>query len=213
MIANKENTIALEPIPIPEEITVDQNHAPPAIEPEHPADNDEQREETPLMEHREDIPMEQREKTPIIDDEDEPEPKLPLAQCCSKCVVHPPGKWWKVRKPIPVVPDSDFEEEEIDEMANLVGTLVDPQTYSEAMRGDQADQWQAAMTEEINWHLENTWMPVELPPGQKAIGSKWVYRIKHNADGSIEQFQACVVAKGFNQRPGQDHFEIFASTK
>ena len=70
-MANKENSIALEPIPIPEETTVDQNDAPPTMEPEeHPANNDEQKEEPPV-EHREDIPMEQREETPIIDDEDE----------------------------------------------------------------------------------------------------------------------------------------------
>ena len=43
------------------------------------------------------------------------------------------------------------------------------------------------MLEEFNWHLENeTWMLMELPEGKKAVGSMWVYRTKHNADGSIE---------------------------
>jgi hypothetical protein len=76
-----------------------------------------------------------------------------------------------------------------------------------------ADKWKDACLEEYNWHLQNgTWTLVELPPGMKAIGSKWVFKIKHNADGSIEQFKAWLVAKGFAQQPGQDYFETFAST-
>ena len=53
---------------------------------------------------------------------------------------------------------------------------------------------------------------MELQPGMKAIGSKWVFRIKNNADDLTEGFKARLVAKGFSQRPGQDYFETFAST-
>ena len=90
---------------------------------------------------------------------------------------------------------------------------IEPQLYKEAMGLPLANKWTDACLEEFNWHLANgTWTLVELPPGMKAIGSKWVFRIKHNADGSIERFKARLVAQGFSQRPGQDYFETYAST-
>nr|XP_027193561.1 uncharacterized protein LOC113788238 [Cicer arietinum] len=45
----------------------------------------------------------------------------------------------------------------------------------------------------------NAWVITELPQGKKPIGSKWVYKIKHKYDGSIERYKARLVANGFNQ--------------
>ena len=62
-------------------------------------------------------------------------------------------------------------------------------------------------------HLQNQdWEIVKLPPGKKVIGSGWVYRVKRNADGSIERYKGRLVAKGFSQRPGLDYTEVFAPT-
>ena len=61
-----------------------------------------------------------------------------------------------------------------------------PKTY-EAMQSKDAEQWNAIMLAKFKWHLENrTWEVVELPDCQKAIGSKWVYKKKYNADGTLE---------------------------
>ena len=41
----------------------------------------------------------------------------------------------------------------------------------------------------------DTWRLTLFPEGKKAIGYKWVYKIKHNAHRSIRKYKACLVAK------------------
>jgi histone deacetylase 1/2 len=71
----------------------------------------------------------------------------------------------------------------------------EPSTLGEAL-GDQ--NWVTAMDSEHRTLLRNkTWHVVPPPKGKNVIGCKWVYKIKRKVDGTIDQYKACLVAKGF----------------
>ncbi|KAG7532447.1 Reverse transcriptase RNA-dependent DNA polymerase [Arabidopsis thaliana x Arabidopsis arenosa] len=57
---------------------------------------------------------------------------------------------------------------------------------------------------------QGTWDITPLPHGVKPIGSKWVFRIKYNSDGTIERYKARLVALGNHQKEGVDFTETFA---
>lgn len=40
---------------------------------------------------------------------------------------------------------------------------------------------------------------VELPPRKQVVGCKYLSKVKYKADGSIERYKACLVAKGYAQ--------------
>jgi hypothetical protein len=90
---------------------------------------------------------------------------------------------------------------------------TEPKSYAEAMRRPDHAKYHEAACEEIQALLDNgTFELVQLPPGRKVIGSRWVFKVKRNADGSIERYKGRVVAMGNHQRPGLDFDDTFAPT-
>jgi hypothetical protein len=63
--------------------------------------------------------------------------------------------------------------------------LATPDTYSEALLSAQAERWREAMESEYMSLLENdTWELVKREPWMKVIPSKWVFKIKKDADNN-----------------------------
>jgi hypothetical protein len=56
----------------------------------------------------------------------------------------------------------------------------------------------------------DVWDIVLRPEGKSVVTSKWIYKIKHTADGSIEKYKARFVDRGFPQKEGVDYKETFA---
>ena len=71
-------------------------------------------------------------------------------------------------------------------------------------------KWEKAMDEEMATSYANeTWGLVPLPESKNIIGCKWVYKVKHNSDGSVSRYRARLVAKGYAQTYGIDYEETF----
>ena len=67
------------------------------------------------------------------------------------------------------------------------------------------------MTEEYQSIMKNdVWDIVPKPKDKSVVSSKWIYKIKHAMDGSIEKYKARFVARGFSQKEGIDYEETFA---
>lgn len=71
--------------------------------------------------------------------------------------------------------------------------LVEPRSLKQAAKDAR---WIEAMKQEIKALEDNkTWEVVDLPTGKHTEGSKWVYKIKYQANGDIERFKARLIEK------------------
>lgn len=72
-------------------------------------------------------------------------------------------------------------------------------------------KWKSAMDAEFKALMSNqTWTLVPLQGQENIIDSKWIFKTKYKADGSIERRKARLVARGFQQTAGLDFDETFS---
>eukprot|EP00253_Pinus_taeda_P008663 PITA_08663 len=75
----------------------------------------------------------------------------------------------------------------------------DPITVKEAVDSEDGKLWKESMVDEMeSLHKTEAWDLAELPTGRKAIGNKWVFKKKMNAEGKLEQCKARLVTKGYS---------------
>ncbi|XP_059072468.1 retrovirus-related Pol polyprotein from transposon TNT 1-94 [Cryptomeria japonica] len=163
------------------------------------------------------IQREQVEPPPQDDHDDPPEPMNPT-DISSDIVVTKKRSLW-VRNTIQeaerfAAPSGTFRETKrpqvfsnyVSLMCNLIET--EPCNVEEAL---SHHAWKLAMDEEYQSIIKNdVWDLVPRPKGKSIVSSKWLFKIKHNADGNIEKYKARFVARGFSQKEGIDYEETFA---
>ncbi|KAI3681115.1 hypothetical protein L6452_35898 [Arctium lappa] len=85
---------------------------------------------------------------------------------------------------------------------------IEPKKAYDAMK---EPSWIEAMQEELlQFELQNVWDLVDLPQGQRAIGTKWVFRNKKDERGIVMKNKARLVAQGYTQEEGINYEEVFA---
>ena len=100
----------------------------------------------------------------------------------------------------------------IQERIENTDTRAEPLTYREALNSPQRNEWVQGIREELwSLYINRTWGIVkgDEPQANRAIGSKWVFKVKTNPDKSI-RYKAQLVVKGYHQIKGIDYNETYA---
>ncbi|KAL1458776.1 hypothetical protein WDU94_008892 [Cyamophila willieti] len=89
--------------------------------------------------------------------------------------------------------------------------MEEPQTPFQAIKSEHSSEWRRAMDIEIgNMSNNDVWEIVERPKDKSVVGSKWVFKIKHDEHGNVERFKARLVAQGFKKSMGFDWESTFS---
>jgi hypothetical protein len=85
---------------------------------------------------------------------------------------------------------------------------VEPICFEQAVRNPK---WDNAMDEKmVTLDANATWELVALSKDKKIVGCKWVYKVKHNAEGFVSKYETRLVAKGYAQTYGIDYEETYS---
>jgi len=84
----------------------------------------------------------------------------------------------------------------------------EPSTYKQTA---SKLEWTKAMLLEYNALVSNqTWALCPRPSHHNVVRNKWVFKLKHKPNGSVDRFKARLVVKGYEQLSGVDYYETFS---
>jgi hypothetical protein len=97
---------------------------------------------------------------------------------------------------------------------SIISDPNEPKTINKALRLSEKEQWRESAIQELkNFYSRDSWETVPRQQahdmGKNIIGSKWVFKKKIEADGSI-RYKSRVVSKGYMQIPGIDYTERYS---
>eukprot|EP00253_Pinus_taeda_P029377 PITA_29377 len=89
--------------------------------------------------------------------------------------------------------------------------LIDPPPH-EPSSSRKRPSWLRGLLDDAEGHAapRGTFREITRPQDKTVATSKWLYKIKHAADGSTEKYKDRFVAHGFSQKEGIDYDVIFA---
>jgi len=105
-------------------------------------------------------------------------------------------KWWlvqtlcdsKLDAPLPSCTRFGSQHVSYASDCFVVAIEEEPVSFKEAQN---SRNWMAAMHIEYDAIVKNgTWPLCDLPPGKKAISTKWMYKLKKKPDGSVDRYKA-----------------------
>jgi hypothetical protein len=96
-------------------------------------------------------------------------------------------------------------------ICNAVEASLDPTNYTAAMKTPAAEQWKIAIENELQSLQDSrTWIVVNKPVEVKPLHSRFVFKLKLDADGAIERYKARLVARGDQQVEGINYQNTFS---
>src|SRR5579871_5678832 len=97
-------------------------------------------------------------------------------------------------------------------MTSMWSESAEPRTYHEAINHPTyGKEWEQAIQAECNSLMKNgAWELVQPPHGANIVTCKWVFKMKHDANGNVVRFKARLVARGFSQVYDIDYMDTYA---